>query len=51
MHCNRRKGPNTAGSDPETDEIVQLFDHAGISGQIILNGTALIQMEGHRSVE
>lgn len=26
MHCNRRKGPNIAGSDPETAEIVRLFD-------------------------
>jgi hypothetical protein len=25
MHCNRHKGPNIAGRDPETDEIVHLF--------------------------
>jgi hypothetical protein len=26
MHCNRHKGPNIAGSDPRTGEIVRLFD-------------------------
>jgi hypothetical protein len=25
MHCNQRKGPNIAGRDPETGEIVPLF--------------------------
>jgi hypothetical protein len=36
MHCNRRKGPNIAGSDSENAEIVRLFDPRGISGQITL---------------
>ena len=26
IHCNRRKGPNIAGRDPETGEVVPLFD-------------------------
>ncbi len=25
MHCNRRKGPNLAGMDPDTSEIAHLF--------------------------
>jgi hypothetical protein len=25
LHCNRHKGPNIAGTDPETREIVRLF--------------------------
>ena len=25
MHCNRFKGPNLAGRDPDTEEIVRLF--------------------------
>ncbi len=25
MHCNRFKGPNIAGLDPETGELVRLF--------------------------
>ena len=25
MHCNRRKGPNIAGKDPVTGEIIHLF--------------------------
>jgi HNH endonuclease len=25
LHCNQRKGPNIAGMDPETAELVQLF--------------------------
>jgi hypothetical protein len=25
MHCNRFEGPNVAGVDPETNEIVRLF--------------------------
>jgi len=26
IHCNQRKGPNIAGRDPETGEVVPLFD-------------------------
>ena len=26
MHCNRHKGPNIAGTDPVTGDIVRLFD-------------------------
>jgi HNH endonuclease len=25
LHCNRHKGPNIAGTDPETGELVRLF--------------------------
>jgi hypothetical protein len=25
LHCNRHKGPNIAGTDPDTGEIVRLF--------------------------
>jgi hypothetical protein len=26
LHCNRHKGPNIAGSDPNTGELIRLFD-------------------------
>ena len=26
LHCNQHKGPNIAGRNPDTDEVVELFD-------------------------
>jgi len=56
LHCNRRKGPNIAGRNPETGEIVRLFhprherwsDHfewngADLSGKTAI-GRATIQV-------
>jgi hypothetical protein len=44
MHCNRHKGPNVAGIDPETEELTRLFhprvdewsSHFGWNGAEIL---------------
>jgi len=58
MHCNQRKGPNIAGRDPKTGEIVQLFhprrdpwgDHFEWNGPDLIGktqiGRATIQVLG-----
>lgn len=46
-HCNSHKGPNLAGIDPESGQIVPLFnpreaawhDHFELHGAVILGGT------------
>ena len=49
MHCNAFKGPNIAGMDPETKEVVRLFDprrdnwngHFGWEGPVLTACTAI----------
>lgn len=38
LHCNRHKGPNIAGTDPSTGEIVRLFHPRWIGGMTTSNG-------------
>lgn len=58
MHCNQRKGPNIAGRNPETGEIIHLFhpredvwnDHFEWNGPDLIGktqiGRATIQVLG-----
>jgi hypothetical protein len=41
MHCNRRKGPTSLAAIQKQPKSSGCLTHAGISGQIILNDTAL----------
>ena len=38
IHCNRFKGPNIAGVDSNTGEVVRFFIRDGMSGRNIFNG-------------
>jgi len=42
LHCNQHKGPNIAGRNPETGEIVELFHPRQDRGATILNETVRI---------
>jgi len=39
LRCNKRKGPNVAGVNSNTGEIVRLFIHVVIDGKNISSGT------------
>jgi hypothetical protein len=49
LHCNRHKGPNIAGTDPKTGEIVRLFhprsdrwnDHFEWAGSVLTGRTTI----------
>src|SRR5262245_2279905 len=47
--CNNRKGPNLSGIDPETGEVVQLFDHDGSGGTDIFGGSITAWSAGPRA--
>jgi hypothetical protein len=39
IHCNRFKGPNVAGVDPSSGDIVRLFNAGAIRGRTTSVGT------------
>jgi hypothetical protein len=49
LHCNRHKGPNIAGLDPSTGEVVRLFhprtdtwrDHFRLEAALLVGLTAI----------
>lgn len=49
LHCNRHKGPNIAGTDPKTGELVRLFHprldrwniHFEWAGALVVSSTAI----------
>jgi hypothetical protein len=45
LHCNQHKGPNIAGRNPESDELVELFHPRRDRWSEIFNGTARTRWE------